>query len=1592
MELTAKFLSELQKRLKIGNRKGVHLNAIPGRSNYKFDLSRLSFIDKSLPDQFIKGLLSEQPLKFRITWKNNVPDLNMLLEEDQMQLVRISKSFENLINQTETIESEKGINTFGFGFPILIRRDLADNQLIVSPVLIWSLRVRRTKEFNTWEINRTEDDPIYINEVLINHLLNDAKIEIRQLSEEMLDDGLIDSKELVEICTGLLDSINTSNSPDLSKVLTEKLGTVIPIKEKKYYETLPITPYNALLEFGGLFSIFEVQKQNIISDYDHLMGLEGCVINEDDLKDNQFQPLSSVDTDPSQQGILNALGTKRNVVIQGPPGTGKSQSLTAVLVNALENKKKTIVVCEKRTALEVLEKALVSRGLHYNCVLIKDIVKDRRIAVESVRDRIDNHPSGYRSYNHQYSKETLDDITGKSARLIDSINTKHRLLGRELLSNRDWTMLVGELLRDKRKSSEAYQLQYDQSNFEYNGNELSRYVELIQKGQKLWEAYSPHKHLSFLNAHKLHGTNPFKVEQEIRADYSFYQKQLQGFLKLTHKYKQFYQAQRQNELKSQFETVRELKQLKIKLNRFKSKAIAFKDAFSRSRSLEITLYLKNLNNSLETIEQHVQAHGKEKYYQDELQTATSTYRLSILFSKKRKQTLQHQKELQQLLKNLEILSQTGRGIAIFRYSGQLTGDLNDCRKLKEQIPMLQSDLDGLINGEFETLDLLCPVPEAYQNDFTEDLLNQARELQKQLPLAGTSQQLFKEALEYITKTLNDCQDLDLSISAKEASATLDSIIEDLYLVTHPEKTAEEFALLNLLDPAAIAYSSDYTSLLIDNCIETNRKFQKDNWSLKTLDLKSYQSYLKSLETILDEKDCYFNQIVDVFTAEFSWFNYYNNLANEQRALIDELKGKKDWKRTFQIYYLNSLLVYAADGDMPVDDQEHNELRGSLSEIEKEQIRFIKEYWYSNQIKETRQFEHTHPNLSIENLYNKRSSQRFKRLSLRQIVQYEPDLFTSFFPIILTTPDVCSNLFKGMKGYFDIVVFDEASQLRLEDNLPAVLKGKQVVVAGDEHQMPPSNYFSKIFEGVVEDEEDLEEEVEFKIDKNDLLLSCESLLDFANELGFEKRYLDFHYRSRHPYLIDFSNYAFYKQRLKPLPNNFNYTPIRYIPVGGTFSEHTNEREAETVLSILEHQIHRLPDGQYPSVGIATFNIAQRNLIKGKLLERQKFEKYNGFNAKMVEIENNGFFIKNLENIQGDERDIIIISTTYGINKDGKFMQRFGPITQSKGYKLLNVIITRAKFKVFVCSSIPEEVFLNYRDQLVTEGSNNKRAVFFAYMAYAKSVSDNDHEARMSILQALAENSNTAKNYDSYNSDLESPFEEEVYAALSDHFDPGHIVPQLQFAGFRIDLVFDTKIPGKPRIAIECDGSNYHSSQEAYLHDLYRQKILENHGFIFHRIWSTNWWRNSKREIDRLVTFIREVLESQTPLLPQQEELALTFQDNLNELMKAPVDIYQEISSHEEALSVKGSPAIQSSLFEDNVGKGSYVALKYLNTNKTIKVRIVSGRDKLGDRGDGIHRISVDAPLGKSLMGSVKGDIVKIGDLDNYVEVLSVNSAA
>lgn len=1610
MELTEKLLTELQRRLKIGNRRGVHLNAIPANSRYKFDLNRLSHIDKNLPDDFVKALLSELPLKFRISWKDNVPDLNSLFEEDQSQLVRITKAFENLINQTEAIESEKGINTFGFGFPILARRDRADNKLTVAPILIWSLRIKRTKEFNTWEILRNEEDPIYINEVLINHLQSDVNIEIEQIPSDMLDDGLINKNELIEICSKLIRTVNTAVPADLEETFKKKLDKISSIGDKAHYDKLPLNSTNSFIDFGGLFSIFEVQKQNIINDYGNLMELEGINIPLEDLEGHSFQSISSVETDPSQQSILHSLEATRNILIQGPPGTGKSQTLTAILINALENNKKTIVVCEKRTALEVLHNALIEKGLNYHCVLVRDIVKDRKTVVDSVRDRVDN--SEYKRYRYNYSKESLDNLIQKAKDLITSINNKHQKLDKKLIGNKSWSDVVGDLLAEIKGNTDDSNLNIEKNLFSYSTQELNTLLDLVQKGQILYKEFLPIEATSFINSLKLVGDNPFIIEQTLNEDFDVYSKQLSQILVLLEANRFEFVNLRQSELKNQITSISNcIEKIIVKGNELSKLVSNAKDDFIDFRNIEFTQQFEKISQIISQIDAIFSNNENNQDLTNTDKINGVGFKLLSVFSKSKKQTITDHLELQRNCVKLDECLKISKDFQILSFTGDLEAKKNSLQILKTEIAKLKNCFIEKIEKEFALFNLnsvLDTIDNGKHFEVIHSIINDSN-----------SSEAFREKLQSIQATFkNYLSEIDLVFKAlledlaeskdiklnqvfdksfkenKEAISELNAKIE-LIKAEFDSKIQNEFQQISLLkaNPNEIEIKS--LPILQEKVNALAHKIEGDNWTVEKVKFTEFYKFISDIETLIRNKNEYFKAEKDLFTIEFKWCQFYNGLSESNKIIVNELKAKENWRKAFLVFYLNSMLVNSANLHLPTNDEEHKELDKTLNGVEKEQLNFIKEFWYSKQIDATREFEQNNNGLSVGNLYLKKQGTKNIRLSLRQIVQKDADLFTSFFPIILTSPDVASNLFKGMNGYFDIVMFDEASQLRLEDNLPAILKGKQIIIAGDEHQMPPSNYFSKVFDGAVEDEEDLEEEKEeqIRIDKVDILLSCESLLDFGSELNFQRKHLDFHYRSRHPFLIDFSNYAFYNQRLKPLPNNFDYVPIKYVQVNGTFSEHTNEAEAEMVLSIIDKNINRLPNGEYPTVGIATFNIAQRNLIKSKILERQKFSKFEDFNAKMQELEEKGMFIKNLENIQGDEREVIILSTTYGIGKDRRFAQRFGPINHSKGYKLLNVIITRAKFKVYCCSSIPEQVFMNYKEYLTTEGSNNKRAVLYAYLAYCKAVSESNNDLRLSVLTTLAENTTKSAGFDSFKGgDLESPFEEEVYQSLADHLGTEKLIPQLQFAGFRIDIVYDPKIAGVPKIAIECDGAKYHSSREAYLYDSHRQKILEKHGFVFHRIWSTNWWRNSSRETTKLVDFIKQIESTTNPNYKDYSDTAFAFTDD-TVIIKDYVSqtSFIDIEKDNETIqAIENVASVQTNIFTDEVKINSKVQVRYVNDGRIINFQLMSNKKNMTKVIDGIQQVYIESPLAHSILGLRVGDIVKIGHLDNFVEVLKITN--
>ena len=447
----------------------------------------------------------------------------------------------------------------------------------------------------------------------------------------------------------------------------------------------------------------------------------------------------------------------------------------------------------------------------------------------------------------------------------------------------------------------------------------------------------------------------------------------------------------------------------------------------------------------------------------------------------------------------------------------------------------------------------------------------------------------------------------------------------------------------------------------------------------------------------------------------------------------------------------------------------------------------------------------------------------RNIPIRQLLRDTGNIITKIKPCFMMSPLSVANFLdpKYFNDYFDYVIFDEASQIKTEDVIGIFFRGKNFVIMGDSKQLPPTKFFDS--DDVNEDDESLYTEIE------SILKLCRSI--------FPDKMLKWHYRSRHESLISVSNYEFYNNNLIVFPSPFSETddlglklihnPENYYDKG---KSRKNVGEAKDVIEYAINHFKKY--GKSKSLGIGTFGINQKDAIleelEFRLRKNPELEPY--FN----ESGEDGFFIKNLENIQGDERDVILISVGYGFDKDGKLSNNFGPLNQNGGERRLNVLITRARQKCVVfCNFLP--------DDLNVSNSNSRGLKSFKhFLYYAK------NKKHPMIMEPTGE-------------DFDSPFEKSVYDYL---VDMGYnVVNQVGCAGYKIDLaIVDPDNSDKFVLGIECDGASYHSSASARERDRLRQEILEGLGWKFHRIWSTDWFYSRATAKKSLIDAVEEAIRN------------------------------------------------------------------------------------------------------------------------------------
>ena len=592
------------------------------------------------------------------------------------------------------------------------------------------------------------------------------------------------------------------------------------------------------------------------------------------------------------------------------------------------------------------------------------------------------------------------------------------------------------------------------------------------------------------------------------------------------------------------------------------------------------------------------------------------------------------------------------------------------------------------------------------------------------------------------------------------------------------------------------------------------------------------------------------------------WSQYLNTKNSLKGTIAELFVDSIEKRNIKKYDIKALVEgNFADSLLNILFVENHELATFIGELHENRIREFKDLDRKILVlNRKRIFHKLNSNIpqifgATENPQAKVLAGEFTRksghLPVRKLLEKAGGMIKQIKPCFMMSPLSVAQYLDPTNEelQFDVVIFDEASQVKPEDALGAFMRGKTAVVMGDTQQLPPTSFFDQMSSGESDEEEATS-------------LDMESILHLC-KLSFPVKMLKWHYRSRHESLISVSNKEFYDNELLVYPSpshndpelglKFHYNPNTAYDRG---SSSANPKEAEDVVEAIFEHFDKYGDTK--SLGVGTFSVAQKNAILEKLEEKRRDRPE--LEPLFSENKDERFFVKNLETIQGDERDVILISVGYGFDNERKMSLNFGPLNQDGGERRLNVLITRARQKCVVFSNFKASSM-----KLTANPPHGVRALR-EFLEYAENLTIGAHTP---------------------DEHSQAPFEDAIASFLEEN---GYQVDrQIGCAGFRVDLaIVDEENPGKYILGITTDGKMYASSKVARDRDRLREQVLEGLGWKLYHLWSTDWYRNRdlgrKKLLDFIEKSIKETREEQRIAREKEEKRRIEAEKRAEELRK------------------------------------------------------------------------------------------------------------
>ena len=1231
--------------------------------------------------------------------------------------------------------------------------------------------------------------------------------------------------------TSKLSVSGTGDEISINHTLNEKLkrdfGITLPVINHQDEEDSPIfdveeylkiveeeiaLPNNWKIRNWASFGIYQAQNMPIYLDIEKLLAsnfselLEKLVTsNFEGERDSSSGELYDVDdrkittevpalinpADASQFSAIVDVVRGKNLVIKGPPGTGKSQTITNIIAALMLDGKSVLFVAQKQAALDVVRNNLAAAGLEDYLLEVFSIKGKKKIVMDSFAKRINHEPP--QEPNDYFKKlealhETKAQLNLHAGILAADYGSTGLKVHDVIWDTPDIDYEIPSGLIDIFNNIKPNLVSGTDLNTDVSNLVFLKDSYAEIFGTKLIERFPVYKI-------KKHISNPIEIKELQRELSSIYDL-------IAPTYEQFVDVVIENrELidcleDSQFETG--------PLKEFYTEGGEKSETWSVIRLLlqdskeDIFDYLK-LKDNLESTTKQFTAEKEfiessfdnenDLYSEKKIKEAIITLKGSHLFSF----FFSEWRKAHNLFKDLYKKETKHSGKEEAELLNKYHAFLRSRTKQQDNINDLKTKLKNL---ETKILSL--------NKEFNFELLNRFN----------------KEKCNWILKDINTFHE-DFNNAWLQMPGTVYSYIDLLNKTTKYKERMKAF--------------SDKLGIWQPRCIYKNMELIV---ALK-ISLISIEDYMNWLNI----KDKVENKDLLLFYKEFS----KSDLENEKLETVYKYIIRK--KQQKNLYDEHPGLGLFSSSYI-------NKLRSDLVTYDKEILELSKKLVASgsNRQGDSAPSGNSRGRVGEKTemgLLNHVASVPNNRTTIREMFGRAMGAAISVKPCTLMSPLAVSQTL-NLEEIYDVVIIDEASQMKPEFSIPSIARAKQAVIVGDEKQLPPTTVF----------------QARNAEDENDEDLSDESILDMANAVLHPARELLYHYRSRHEDLIRFSNAEFYENLMIPVTAHSNQPnrgikhifleDARYVPGTSAGPGGINPLEAKRVvaevLKIMEERPHE-------SIGVATMNQKQKDLIesefqlqKSRNIHALKYESY--WQEKDEGLHE--FFIKNLENVQGDERDTIVISTLYGPHStDGSrgMFQRFGDINKASGWRRLNVLFTRAKNQIIlVTSMVPGDI--------QDEGKSRGIGVLKRYIAYAET----------KILQEGRANT----------SEIESPFQQWAIDQINS-LDGFSCDWEIGAAGYRIDIgVKHEDYPYGYLLAVETDGASYHSTKSARDRDHLRQNILEGYGWHFHRIWSTDWISTPLSVRDKLHTAMKIRLNKCLESLEKIKEVNLELGNDENSI--------------------------------------------------------------------------------------------------------------